>query len=216
MAWSMERKFALLAGLYIAALVAANLVGNKVAVIGGIVVSVAIFSYPVTFLVTDIVAEVFGKKKTTDLVLAGVASLVFVLLLTALSVALPPADRFPYNEAYTDIFGMSTRILIASIICFAASQTHDIWAFHFWKEKTHGKHLWLRNNLSTMGSQLIDSFAFIFIAFYGAAPEYTLAFVVSITIPYWLVKVVVAAVDTPFCYLGVRWMRGNDTIGSNP
>ncbi len=107
MAWSSERKFALLAGLYIAAIVAANLVGNKVAVIGGVVVSVAIFAYPVTFLVTDIVAEVYGKERTTDLVVAGVLSLVFVLGLTALSVALPPAERFAYNDAYTDVFGMS-------------------------------------------------------------------------------------------------------------
>jgi uncharacterized integral membrane protein (TIGR00697 family) len=213
MAWSKERKFALLAGLYIAALVAANLVGNKVAVIGGVVVSVAIFSYPVTFLVTDIVAEVYGKERTTDLVAAGVLSLVFILALTALSVALPPAERFTYNDAYTDVFGMSWRIILASLICFAASQTHDVWAFHFWQEKTGGKYLWLRNNLSTMASQLIDSTAFMFIAFYGAAPGYTVPFIVSLIIPYWLVKVAVAACDTPFCYLGVWWMQGGKESG---
>ncbi|MDK2975286.1 MAG: queuosine precursor transporter [Methanofollis sp.] len=170
-------------------------------------VSVAIFSYPITFLVTDIVAEVYGKRRTADLVAAGTIALIFVLGLTALSVALPSADRFPYGDAYADIFGLSTRLLVASIISFWVSQVHDLRVFHFLKERTAGRHLWLRNNLSTIGSQLVDTTLFMFIGFFGAAPQYTAAFVAAMIVPYWLVKVAVALMDTPFCYLGVRWVR---------
>ncbi|WP_245618851.1 queuosine precursor transporter [Methanogenium cariaci] len=175
--------------------------------IAGIVVAVGIISYPITFLVTDIIADVHGKRLSSALVAAGVAALVFTLLLTVLSVALPAADRYPFGESYTEVFGSSVRIIIASIISFAISQTHDVWAFHMLKEKTGGKHLWLRNNVSTVFSQLADTTLFMFIAFYGAAPMYTAGFIVSLIIPYWLLKVGVALCDTPFCYLGVRWLR---------
>ncbi|WOF17133.1 queuosine precursor transporter [Methanoplanus sp. FWC-SCC4] len=204
-----EEKTVFLISLYIAALIVANLLGNKITDIGGIVVSVAIFSYPVTFLVTDIIAEVHGEKKSKALVMAGTTALIFVLVLTALSVALPPATRFPFNDSYTDIFGSSLRLVFASIVSFAVSQTHDVWSFHFWKRKTNGRHLWLRNNISTATSQLIDTTIFMFIAFYMAAPMYTAGFIVALIIPYWIVKVIMALFDTPLCYLGVKWLKNS-------
>jgi len=203
-----QRRTTVLIALYIGALVASNLLGNKIAEVFGIVVAVGILSYPITFLVTDIIAEVHGKRASTDLVIAGVTTLVFLLLLTAVSVALPAAARDPYGIAYADLFGSTLRIMVASLVSFGLSQTYDVWAFHFFKEKTHGRHLWLRNNASTMASQFVDSVVFMFIAFYAAAPQYTVGFIISLIIPYWLLKVAAAALDTPFCYVGVRWLRG--------
>ena len=105
---------------------------------------------------------------------------------------------------------MSFRIFIASIAAFLISQLHDIWAFNFWKQKTRGKHLWLRNNLSTIVSQLIDTTLFMFIAFYAVSPQFTIAYTFSLVIPYWILKVVFALFDTPFVYLGVWWLRKNE------
>jgi uncharacterized integral membrane protein (TIGR00697 family) len=96
---------------------------------------------------------------------------------------------------------------LASLLAFIFSQFHDVWAFEFWKQRTGGKFLWLRNNASTIVSQLIDSTLFMFAAFYGISEKFTAAFIVSLIIPYWLCKVVLALLDTPFCYLLVRWLR---------
>ena len=112
------------------------------------------------------------------------------------------------QSAYDTIFGTTIRIFIASITAFLIAQLHDVWAFNFWKQKTKGKHLWLRNNLSTIVSQFIDTTLFMFIAFYHISPQFTGTYVFSLVIPYWLVKVLFALFDTPFCYVGVRWLKG--------
>lgn len=204
---TIDDKTNILIGLFIAALIAANLLGNKITYLFGISASVGIFAFPITFLVTDIIAEVHGKQKARSVVYAGMVAIVLVFLLTALSIWLPPATRFEFNTEYQQIFGVSLRILIASFIAFAISQTHDIWAFHFWKKKTNGKHLWFRNNASTFVSTFIDTTIFMFIAFYQVTPKFTIPFIFALIIPYWLLKIFMAIIDTPFCYLGVKWLK---------
>ena len=98
--------------------------------------------------------------------------------------------------------------MLASVIAFVFSQFHDVWSFHFWKRKTHGKFLWLRNNLSTSVSQLIDTILFMFIAFYKINPKFTVPFIISLIIPYYLFKIGFALIDTIFVYPGVWWLRG--------
>jgi len=202
-----EEKTSILFALFVTALIAANLLGTKIAIIAGISVSVGIFAYPLTFLITDIIEEVHGKEKAQHLILAGFVSLIVLLGMVFLSVSLPPAARYTANAEYSLVFGTSMRIVIASLVAFIVAQTHDLWAFNFWKEKTHGKYLWLRNNASTMVSQLFDTSLFMFIAFYQMTPKFTAAFVVSLIIPYYAVKVLVAFLDTPFVYAGVNWLR---------
>jgi uncharacterized integral membrane protein (TIGR00697 family) len=97
--------------------------------------------------------------------------------------------------------------MLGSLVAFLIAQYHDIWAFNFWKQKTKGRFLWFRNNASTIVSQFIDTTIFMFIAFYMAAPGYDVAFVFALILPYWILKVVVALVDTPFVYMGVRWLK---------
>ncbi|MFH1424739.1 MAG: queuosine precursor transporter [archaeon] len=204
---NIEQKTTILSALFIGALVAANLMGTKIADFGIFIASTGILAFPITFLVTDIIEEVHGRERAQSLVNAGIISLVFVLIITAIAVYLPSAARDFFPAEYTKVFSASLRIFIASIIAFGISQTHDVWAFNFWKKKTNGKYLWLRNNASTLVSQLIDTTIFMFIAFYGVTPYAGVAFITALIIPYWIVKVLFAALDTPFCYLGVKWLK---------
>lgn len=203
-----EQKLQILLGVFVAAIVAANLLGTKIANLWIAIASVGIFMYPITFLVTDVVEDVFGKEKVKGFVIAGFFAIILVMLLTVLSVLLPPASRYASNEAFLEVFNPSIRIMIASLIAFLLAQYHDIWAFNFWKKKTKGRFLWLRNNLSTVVSQFIDTTVFMFIAFYMATPQYTVDFIFALIIPYYLLKVFVAVCDTPFVYLGVWWLKG--------
>ncbi len=184
-----------------------NLLGGKITVLFGIPTSVAIFITPVTFLITDIVEEVYGTRIARQFVWVGVFALLLVAAYTSFFLALPAHSRFPHNDAYRAIFGTSLRIFLASVTAFLISQTHDVWAFSFWKRLTHGKALWLRNNLSTIVSQAIDTFSFMLIAFYHSSPHYTLLFVVQLALPYYFLKAIFALLDTPFVYLGVFWLR---------
>jgi uncharacterized integral membrane protein (TIGR00697 family) len=95
--------------------------------------------------------------------------------------------------------GSTSRIIIASFIAYLVSQFHDVWAFHFWKKITGGRHLWLRNNFSTAVSQFIDSSLFITVAFYGVMPVWPLIW------SQWLVKLAIAFLDTPIIY-GIVWL----------
>ncbi|MFH1946597.1 MAG: queuosine precursor transporter [Candidatus Magasanikbacteria bacterium] len=200
-------KLTIISSIFIAGLLAANLLGSKVTVLFGVAVSVGIFAYPLTFMMTDAVAEVYGKKKAKQLVWSALIAQVLILILTWVAIKLPPASRYTFNEQYVTVFSSSIRMMIASLIAFIVSQTHDIWAFEFWKEKMHGKALWLRNNASTIVSQAIDTLLFMFIAFYQISDKFTTPFILQLCLSYWLFKVAFALLDTPFVYLLVAWLR---------
>ncbi len=171
-------------------------------------VSVGILTVPLMFLITDIVEEVHGKDKVKEFIFVGVSSMLVLILITAISVHLPASARSINDETYRSIFNVTIRMTIASILAFVIAQTHDMWSFDFWKRKTEGRFLWLRNNASTIVSQLIDSTIFMFVAFYKSAPMWDAIFVISLIVPYWIFKILFALLDTPFAYLGVKWMKG--------
>lgn len=200
-------KLHILLGIFVGLLVGMNLLGGKIIGFFGISTSVAIFMVPFTFLITDIVAEVHGKKTAREFLISGVLALLLILVFISVFIQLEPHERYPFNEEYKTIFGASLRIIVASMTAFILSQFHDIWAFGFWKEKTRGKMLWLRNNLSTMVSQAVDTLVFMFIAFYQVAPQFDAMFIIQLAIPYYLFKMLFAVLDTPLVYLGVHWLR---------
>jgi uncharacterized integral membrane protein (TIGR00697 family) len=210
-----DYKIQILLTIFVSSLLLGNLLGSKLIEIFGIVTSVGIFGYPPTFLITDIVEEVKGKEVTKIFVHAGFLALCIAVFFIFASTGLPPSPLYPYNEAYNHVFSNSLRIILASMIAFIISQYHDIWAFNFWKKKTNGRYLWLRNNLSTIVSQLLDSIVFMFIAFYHSGPEMDAAAVFAMVLPFWALKVVFALLDTPFVYLGVRWLA-SENVKENP
>jgi len=199
----------ILLGIFVGALIAANLIGLKIAEFGIFQASVGILLFPILFLITDVIEEVHGKKKAHEFVIIGFITLIIVLVVTVIAVILPFAERSLVKDEYTTIFSTTIRIFIASITAFLIAQFHDVWAFNFWRKKTKGRYLWLRNNLSTIVSQFLDTTIFMFIAFYNISPKFNVEYIFTLIIPYWLVKVLFAILDTPFCYLGVRWLSGS-------
>lgn len=203
-----EQKILLLQIIFVASMIMANTIGIKIINIGPVATSVSIFLVPITFLVTDIISEIKGKKYLYNLIWFTVVALVFSYLFIQLSVVMAPADRFvDQNPAYVEVFQGSARIFLASIVAFILSQFHDLWAFDFWKKKTHGRFLWIRNNASTIISQLIDTAIFMYLAFYHLTPKFDALYVLQISIPYYILKIIFALLDTPFAYLGVKWLK---------
>ena len=194
-------------GLYAGLTIVANIIAVKLIMIGGFVVPAAVLVYSSTYLLTDIIDEVYGRKLGHRTVLIGFVANILGVLAIWLSIKWLPAPFIPaeFQDAYAKVLGQAPRIVFASTISYLVSQNHDVWAFHFWKEKTGGKYLWLRNNLSTMVSQLIDTVIFITLAFYGTVP---LAVLLGMIKGQYIAKVIIAALDTPFCYLGVRLIQG--------
>jgi uncharacterized integral membrane protein (TIGR00697 family) len=162
-----------------------------------------ILSFPITFMITDVVGEVWGKKIAQQLVLVGFIANILMVGLYQLGILLTPAVFWGGQEAFKSILGSVPRIVGASLAAYAVSQTLDVWLFH--KIKDSFKYgLWLRNNVGTIVSQAIDSAIFLLLAFVG-----TMAFseLVSMYIAYIIVKWIIALIDTPFVYLGVWWAR---------
>ncbi len=205
----------ILFAIFIGLLVGMNLLGGKITSLFGVSVSVAIFMAPLTFLITDIVEEIYGKKTVKHFIVGGVLTLIIIFLYAGVFIALEPHERYSFNNEYKTIFGSSLRIIAASIIAFALAQIHDVISFEWWKKKTKGKALWLRNNLSTIVSQLIDTFVFMMIAFYQLTPKFTFIFIIHLIIPYYLFKILFAIIDTPFVYLGVNWLKKGEKIKSS-
>ena len=203
---ALKRDF--LFALFIASMVIVNVLGTKITTIAGVRVSVGIFFMPLLFLITDIVGEVYGRKEATLFVNYGTIMLVFLFLMMNLCIAVKPNESWHLQPEYKAVFGSSLRMTLASLISFVISQHVDVFLFDFWKKVTKGKHLWIRNNASTITSQLFDTILFDFIAFWHINETYTAGFLFTIIIPYWLFKVVFALLDTPFCYWGVRWLSG--------
>ena len=201
-----ERLYAGLMALFVTFVVLTNTIGVKLFTLLGVTLPVSIFWYPLTFLITDIVSEVYGASRARYLVLTGFGMSLFLLAFSLIGVALPAASFYALEQDYRNIFGPVWRLLFGSMAAYLLAQMIDVQLFHFWKRLTHGRHLWLRNNGSTMISQLVDSFVVNTIFLYKNPTVFTgtLGDLMGIILSVYVVKVVIAAIDTPLCYLGVR------------
>jgi hypothetical protein len=200
-----EGKLILLSSLFVGALLVANFIAVKLVAVGPFLVPAGIIAYPLTFLLTDTIAEVYGKDTARRVVWAGFGVNLVAVALVMVALRLPPAPFYEGEAAFGATLGLVPRMVLASRIAYLVSQHHDVLAFHFWRRRTRGRHLWLRNNASTAVSQLLDTVLFITIAFAGTMP---LGAVASLVLWQYLAKLIIAAADTPFCYLLVGWARG--------
>lgn len=190
----------LLTGIFCLGLLTSNLFGGKLINILGFTVAGAIITYPLTFLTTDIIGEIWGKKEANDCVKVGVIIQLGFLLVGYLSLKIPSLPvTAALQKSLTAVLNQGARMTLASLGAFTVSQTMDVISFHWLKEKTNGKHKWLRNNASTMSSQFIDTVIFITIAFYGVVDN-----VVIMIFAQYFIKLLLAAADTPFFYFFTR------------
>lgn len=209
---TIEFKFILLFCIFITCMGFINVVSAKLWTFAGLTISGGIMAYWLTFPITDAVGEVFGRKRAFLVVWMGLIASLIVVSFSQIALHLPPSEFYEDQQALESVLGAVPLIVLASMLAYILAQLHDVWAFDFWKRVTKSKHLWLRNNLSTMSSQLIDSLVFNGIAFYlFAAERMSVAAFLSMTFGYWLFKVSIAVIDTPLVYLLVAWLRSTQS-----
>ena len=174
-----------------------------------------VLAYAASFTITDFVGEVFGKKAANRLVQFGFVALMWLIAVTIFADILPIAPwQAKQAEFFHHMFGANISITLGGLVAYLISQHHDVWAYHYWKKVTRGKHMWLRNNASTIVSQLIDTTVFITLAFHvfpwllggWVAP---LSVIASMILGQWIIKIIIALADTPVLYVAVwAYRRG--------
>ena len=211
-----QRIYLLLGALFITSLVVSNLIFQKffywypfnVEIFGTKLfeISVGILPYPITFLITDLISEIYGKKRANDVVKAGIFASFFSMLIVYTANAVPATTWSPVGDAiFKTVFGSTAIAVFASMMAYLLAQFIDIHIYHFWKRLTKGRHLWLRNNFSTFLSQFVDTFAVLFLlCSFGKIDWVNFS---GLLISGFIFKVLVAITDTPFLYLGVYAFR---------
>ncbi|SDB82388.1 hypothetical protein SAMN05421734_101207 [Pelagirhabdus alkalitolerans] len=191
-------------GLFVGLLILSNIISVKLFSVGDFILPAAAIVYVVTYLITDVIGEVYGKDAAMRTVKAGLVTQIVALLFILAAIHLPAAEAFGMQSEFEAILGGSFRVMFASLLAYIISQHIDVNVFHRLKMKHGTQKLWLRNNLSTASSQLIDTAIFIAVAFVGTVPTGVLF---SMIITQYVFKFVVAIVDTPFTYLLVKIAR---------
>ena len=228
-----EQVFLLLAGLFLSALTMMNIIGlTRFVEMGPMTLAIGVLPYPLTFLCTDIVCELYGKRRATFMVTVGLMTNIFLLGVVSLAHALPsvPAETMPpwqvldisnniilpsgevvsgKIELFSLIYACTTGAVFAAMAAYVTAQYCDVHLFHFWKKLTNGKHLWLRNNFRTLVSQGVDATMVISITFGAAymAGEITRDQLLVLMGSNYLFKMSVALADTIPFYLSVNWLN---------
>lgn len=169
-------------------------------------ISVGILPYPITFLITDLISEIYGKKRANEVVVAGIFASFFSMLIIYTANAVPATSWSPVqDDLFTKVFGSTAIAVFASMMAYLLAQFVDIQIYHFWKNLTKGKYLWLRNNCSTFSSQFVDTATVLLLLCSFGKIEWDKF--LGLLIAGFLFKVIIAALDTPFLYLGVFLFR---------
>ena len=195
--------YVILAGIFITNAVVAELIGGKLINVFGVPMSVGILPWPIVFVTTDLINEYFGEKgvRKLSLITASLIAYTFVILFIAIRIPAMQGDKLVTDDQFNGVFGQSMWIIVGSITAFMVSQLIDVSIFHFVKNRTGGKMIWLRSTGSTVISQLFDSFIVLGIAFWMTGKMTTEIFIASAFTGYF-VKMIIAIVLTPLIYLG--------------
>lgn len=205
------RKLILALTLYLTSLFAANTLGLKIMpFFFDSHLSVAVFSFPIVFLMTDVIGEIYGKRMAKFFVLAGFISTAVFMVYSLLSLYMPwSGEGLWVKDSYNQVFGFSLRIAVASLVAFLVAEYQDVFSFFFLREKIGTRYFWLRSTLSNLWSQLLDSAIFMLVAFAGAG-IYSTSTLISLIVSWWLYKVAMGALYTPLSYVGL-WLLGDKT-----
>ncbi len=185
-----------LIGLFAVSASLAGILSNKMVIFGPLTLPGGVLLFSMTFFITDIISEKWNKTLAQQAVFVGLISSILITIAIYIVIMWPGAPfAVEQSEIFAQALGMTPRIVLAGLVTYLISQNVDVFLFHTIKSKTGTKHLWLRNNGSTIISQLLDTSIFTALAFYGIFPIF------PVIISSWLVKVLIAAFDTPFIYI---------------
>jgi uncharacterized integral membrane protein (TIGR00697 family) len=188
-------------GLVVFNLILCNIQVLKTVELFGFTATLGNVLYASVFLSTDILSEKYGRKAAQKAVLLGFVTLLMTTVYMQIALRFVPAPGDFAQPSLETLFGFLPRVALGSLCAYLVSQFHDVWAFHFIKERTSGRHLWLRNNASTLVSQFLDSAIFCLIAFWGQFETPVFLEILGTT---YVFKLFVAIADTPFIYLARR------------
>lgn len=211
-----QKIYMLLGALFITSLVVSNLIFQKffywypfhIEIFGTKLfeISVGILPYPITFLITDLISEIYGKKRANEIVVTGIFASIFSLTIVFVSNVVPATSWSPVgDQMFSTVFGNTALAVFASMLAYLFAQFIDIQIYHFWKRITKGKHLWLRNNFSTFSSQFVDTLTILVLLCSFEIIEWSKF--QGLLVAGFIFKALIAAFDTPFLYLGVYLFR---------
>lgn len=220
-----QRIYLYLGALFITSLVVSNLIFQKffywnpfgdftIFGVSLFEVSVGILPYPITFLITDLISEIYGRKMANQIVTAGIFASFFSMGIILLAEVAPAIPSSPINdETFTHVFALSPIAVLASMIAYLLAQYVDVAIYHFWKKLTKGKYLWLRNNFSTFLSQFLDTFTVVGLLCVFKVLPWNLFF--GLVVSGFIFKIFIAFFDTPFLYFFVYIMRKRFNLKPN-
>ena len=211
-----QKIYLILGALFITSLVVSNLIFQKffywhpfdIQLFGVdlFILSVGILPYPITFLITDLISEIYGKQKANQMVTVGIFASIFSIIIISVADSVPAIADSPVGDVlFSKVFGSTIIAVFASMITYLLAQFIDIRIYHFWKNLTNGKMLWLRNNFSTFFSQFVDTFTITFLLCLLEVLKWDQF--TGLLISGFLFKILIALIDTPFLYLGVYLFR---------
>jgi len=186
-----------------------NLQGPKLTIIFGMQTSLGLILYSGIYFATDLLGEKYGRREAQRAVLLGFSTSVIMVVMMTISLMFLPSVRPEVRDFAENIHGalellfdFTPRFVFGSLLAYLLSQSFDVWAFHYLKHKTQGKHLWLRNNLSTMTSQIIDTIIYSLVVWWAIVD---LSTAIQLALAKYVFKVIIALVDTPFIYWARLW-----------
>lgn len=183
--------------------VLANILAVKLVVIGEYVVPAGTLVFVTTYLITDLISEIWGKAEARQAVWAGFYANIVAVIAITIAIAWPPAPfATEFSDMFSQVLGNAWRIVTASMIAYLISMHLDVTFFHLIKDWTKGKHLWLRNNLATIPANAVGATVFAFVGFWGVVPNIWV-FILTLAV----VQSVMVLIDTPFTYI-IRSLAG--------
>lgn len=205
----MSWRFVGCVALFVTALLTANVMASKLVVVGGLVLPAAIVVFPLSYVIADVLTEVWGYAAARRVIWLGFACNALTVAALWIGGALPPAPFWKGQAAYVEIFAQTPRILAASFLAYLAGEFANAIVLARLKVATRGRWLWLRTIGSTVVGEGLDSAIFITLAFAGTVPTGQLAWVV---LGQWAVKVAYEAVATPLTYAAVGWLKSREGV----
>jgi queuosine precursor transporter len=205
----MSWRFITCTGLFLTCLLTANVIATKLVVVGGLTLTAGIVIFPISYVLGDVLTEVWGYAATRRVIWLGFACNALMVLAIWLGGELPAAPFWRGEPAYQEILGHAPRILMASFVAYLIGEFANAFVLAKLKIATQGRWLWMRTIGSTVVGQALDSVVFVTLAFAGIVPAGTLAGIVA---GQWLVKVVYEAAATPLTYAAVTWLKSREQV----